>query len=416
MGELVQGYWSPLFEGPRRADRLAGHYDAFVPDRLCGWEFAIPARLAGNLAEAEASVRALNGRRSLDLEGLGRFLLRAESVGSSWIEGLGVSADRLAVATAAIEREADTGDRLAEEVAANVLAMAAAVRAARRGDRFSLEDLLEVHRTLMRRSPRPEWGGQVRVRQNWIGGSEYTPIGARFISPPSEAVPELLEDLIDYVNGDEHPPLLQAALAHAQFEMIHPFGDGNGRAGRALVHVVLARRGLAPRFVPPVSVVLARRAEEYVAALQRCAHVGPPDSPDRAAAVVDWLWLFDAAMAQAADRALAYGDDIAVLQEQWRAEVGAVRADSSVARLLRILPGSPVLSVDSASRRLGVNPSRVGPAVNTLVEAGVLAQRNVGRQRYRVFAAPAVLDLYAAVDAELVTPPTPATSPPGLGL
>ncbi len=417
MGELVQRYWSPPFEGPRRADRLSGHYGAFVPDPLCGWEFAIPARLAGNLTEAEATIRNLNGRRGRDLEGLGRFLLRAESVGSSWIEGLAVPADRLAVATAAIEREVETGDRVAEEVAANVVAMAAAVRAARRGDRFELSDLIEVHRTLMRHSPHSEWGGQIRERQNWIGGSEYTPIGARFVPPPPEHVPVLLEDLIEYVNGDEHQPLLQAALAHAQFEMFHPFGDGNGRAGRALIHVVLARRGVAPRFVPPVSVVLARRAEDYVAALQRCAHVGAPDSAGRQTAVVDWLWLFDATMGQAADRAFAYCDDIEALQEGWRLDVGAVRANSSVDRLLRILPGSPVLTVASASRRLGVSPSRVGPAVNALVEAGVLAQHNVGRQRYRLFAAPAVLDLWATVDAELVTPrfgPTP--EPDGLSV
>ena len=153
---------------------------------------------------------------------------------------------RRAIAAEGIERDVDTGDRVAGEVAANVLAMVSAVRAACRGDRFTLGDLLAVHRTLMGHSPRSEWAGQIRERQNWIGGSAYTPIGSRFVPPP-EHVPALLEDLIDYVNGDEHPPLLQAALAHAQFEMIHPFGDGNGRAGRALIHVVLARRGLWPR-------------------------------------------------------------------------------------------------------------------------------------------------------------------------
>ena len=384
-----------------------------MPDPLCGWEFAIPARLAGNLAEAEAAIRSLNGRRSRDLEGLGRFLVRAESVGSSWIEGLAVPAGRLTIAAEGIERDVDTGDRVAGEVAANVLAMLSAVRDARRGDRFTREDLLRVHRTLMSHSPLAELGGQVRKRPNWIGGSAYTPIGSRFVPPPLEAVPALLEDLIDYVNGDEHPPLLQAALAHAQFEMIHPFGDGNGRAGRALIHVVLARRGLAPRFAPPVSVVLARRCEEYVAALQKCAHVGPPDDDGRQAAVVDWLWLFDAAMGQAAERAIAYCDDVATQQEGWRRDVGAVRANSSVDRLLRVLPGSPVLSVESASRRLGVNPNRVGPAVNALADAGVLEQRNVGRQRYRLFVAPAVLDLWAVADAELGGPRIGVEADPG---
>ena len=112
--------------GPSRpgggADRLSGHYEAFVPDPLCGWEFAIAARLAGNLAEAEAAIRSLNGRRSRDLEGLGRFLVRAESVGSSWIEGLAVPTGRLAVAAEGIERDVDTGDRVAKEASCRFIA------------------------------------------------------------------------------------------------------------------------------------------------------------------------------------------------------------------------------------------------------------------------------------------------------
>ena len=73
--------------------------------------------------------------------------------------------------------------------------------------------------------------------------------------------------------------------------------------------------------------------------------------------------------------------------------------------LLRTLPGAPVLTVESASRRIGVSPDRVGPAINTLVGAGILTQRNVGRQRYRLFEAPTVLTLWMAADAELAAPP-----------
>jgi Fic family protein len=67
----------------------------------------------------------------------------------------------------------------------------------------------------------------------------------------ADTVNALLDDLLAYVNGDNHPALVQAAIAHAQFETIHPFADGNGRTERALIHVILRRRGLAPRFVPP---------------------------------------------------------------------------------------------------------------------------------------------------------------------
>ena len=402
MGELVERLWEARFEGPTRADRRWGRYRAFVPDPLCGWEFAIPASLAGDIAAAERKVLALN--RPVDLAGLeslGRFLLRAEAVGSSWLEGLAVSPRRLAAAAAALEQDVDAGDRLAAEVAANIEALQEAATAATRGDRFELADLLAAHEALMRHSPTPEVAGIVRDHQNWIGGSAYTPTGSRFVPPPPEHVAALLEDLIDYLNGQEHSPLVQAALAHAQFETIHPFGDGNGRAGRALIHVVFARRGLAPQFVPPVSVVLARRSQQYVDALQEFAHVGPPDSADRVAAAVAWLETFTSVMAHACDRAVAYRDAVLDLQRQWRQRIGPLRADSSAVRLMRRLPGSPVVTVESASQLIGVSPDRVGPALNTLTAAGVVSPRQIGRRRYRVFEARDVFALWEATDADL---------------
>lgn len=103
------------------------------------------------------------------------------------------------------------------------------------------------------RSATPGIAGVVRARQNWIGGSSYNPCGAAFVPPPPETLDALLGDLLAYVNGDDHPALVQAAIAHAQFETIHPFADGNGRTGRALIHVILRRRGLEPWPVPPVT-------------------------------------------------------------------------------------------------------------------------------------------------------------------
>jgi hypothetical protein len=143
----------------------------------------------------------------------------------------------------------DAADRIAVEVLANVAAMEAAVELGSSTDTITLDDLLGIHRTLMERSSMPHIGGVVRTMQNWIGGSSYNPCSAVFVPPPPDTVDALLHDLLDYVNGDDHPALVQAAIAHAQFETIHPFADGNGRTGRALIHVILRRRGLAPRFV-----------------------------------------------------------------------------------------------------------------------------------------------------------------------
>ena len=152
-----------------------------------------------------------------------------------------------------------------------------------------LEDLLEIHRLIMEHSLRPELGGTIRTAQNWIGGSNYNPLRADFVPPPPENVPSLVDDLIVYMNSDNHSPLVQAGIAHAQFETIHPFADGNGRTGRALIHVVLHRRGLAPNFVPPVSLVLATWVDDYIGGLTAYRHTEGPDSATRSEAVRSWL-------------------------------------------------------------------------------------------------------------------------------
>ena len=143
----------------------------------------------------------------------------------------------------------------AAEILNNIDAMEFAVDEAARAEELLPSGLCDIHRALLARSIGARGAGEVRDAQNWIGGNDYNPCGADYVPPPAEEVAPLLDDLCAFANDDLLPPLLQAAAAHAQFETIHPFEDGNGRTGRALVQVILRRRGLAPAFVPPVSVV-----------------------------------------------------------------------------------------------------------------------------------------------------------------
>ena len=121
-------------------------------------------------------------------------------------------------------------------------------------------------------------------------------------------MPRLLEDLYAAINDDLLPPLVQAALVHAQLETIHPFDDGNGRTGRALVHVVLRRRGIAPRFLPPISVVFAGARERYIDGLTRF----------RGDQVAECCENFSAATVRAARLARDYVDAVRRLQQSWR--------------------------------------------------------------------------------------------------
>lgn len=415
MATRLRRRWEATFEGMSRRDRSGCDYEAYLPDPLVGWNLTIPADVAADIADAEAAVRRLNeaGTTHLSLEGLARFLLRAESVASSMIEGLAAAPRRLVSAEVALGRRGDAGDQVAVEVLGNIAAMHAAVGLAVTAGPFGLDDLLAVHRTLMERSPTPQVGGEVRTEQNWIGGSSYNPCRAVFVPPPPEHVAALLDDLLAYVNGDDHSPLVQAALAHAQFETIHPFAGGNGRTGRALVHVVLRRRGLAPAFVPPVSLVLATWSDTYVGGLTTFRHLAGPGTPERSAAATEWLRVFATATHRACLDAERYANRIDAMTARWRERLGRVRANSSVDLLLGALPGAPVLSVESAASLIGRSKARTTDAVNALAGAGILRQRNVGRQRYRVFEAADVVDLFTGLERALASPTgDTATDPP----
>lgn len=406
MARQLKKQWRPQFEGMSRKGRKGGTYEAYLPDPLSGWNLILPADVAADIADAEAAVRSLNDRgiAHVSLEGQARFLLRAESVGSSKIEGLSAASRRLAKAEAAHALGGEANDQIAVEILGNIAAMESAVDLAARTSRFGRSELLSVHRILMERSPTPEIGGVVREIQNWIGGSSFNPCNAAFVPPPPKYLDELLDDLLDYVNGEEHSPLVQAALAHAQFEALHPFVDGNGRTGRALIHVILRRRGLAPAFVPPISLILATWSKDYVEGLAAFRHIGDPGSSKRSHAAVTWLRLFATATSRACLDAQRYATSIDEITEEWRQMVGRVRANSSTDLLLRVLPGSPILTVDSATKLIGKSKARTTDAVNTLAEAGVLRQRNIGRQRYRVFEATAVLDLFTDLERSLASP------------
>lgn len=154
---------------------------------------------------------------------------------------------------------------------------------------------------------------------------------------------DLLEDLLRYINGDEHSVLVQAAIAHAQFETVHPFADGNGRTGRALIHVILRRRGVAPRFVPPISLVLATWASDYIAGLTAYRTVGDGNRPERSTGAVTWLRTFASAVHRSCNDAQTYAARIDALDTRWRDQVGRVRANSAVELLLDVLPGVPVI-------------------------------------------------------------------------
>lgn len=388
-------------------------------------------------ARAEARVRALGALP--DMAGIARFLLRSEAIASSRIEGMAPSAHRVALAELAQQEEVRGLSEQARAVARNVTLVRAAVEEFSGARPVTADRLLALHRSLLPDSP--EHHG-IRSTQNWVGGSSYHPLDADFVPPPPELVPDLVADLLTYLNGATHAPLIQAALVHAQFETIHPFADGNGRVGRALIHTVLTRRGLLAGMILPTSPVLSTLSGEYVEALSRFPEAGGPDGPDAESHRPDaagpggpdalgdpggpgksddpngpggrdaWISFFLEAVVLACDQAERISTELADVREEWNESLQkwvaregggrALRRDSAALQILEGLPGAPVLTIATASRIYGVSRTASSRGLETLRAAGILTTESIGAGR-RAYTARAVLDTITWVERRLAS-------------
>lgn len=405
-GRLVSRIWQydPTVDAPARYRRACA-YEAHVPDELAALDLRLDGTLAGLVSEAEQALRELNDAGGAALDPLARLLLRTESIASSKVEGMQLGVRELARAEARAESGLAPAPT-ALEVLANIDAMVLAVDEAAEVARFGTAEILAIHRRLLEHAPHRHIAGRFRTAQNWIGGNDYNPCGADFVPPPPEELDRLLADLCAAVADDLLSPLVQAALVHAQFETIHPFDDGNGRTGRALVHVVLRRRGMVPRFLPPISVVFAGARDRYIAALTRFREADE-------AGVAAWIGHFAAATLRAARLARAYLAAVRALQERWRERLRAQshvpRADAAAWGLIDLLPAHPMISAPVAAAASGRAKSRVYEAIEQLAAAGVLLPLASGR-RNRWWEADGLLDLIAQLEAGQL-PASPSAEP-----
>lgn len=390
-GKYVHHVWraDPTIYAPARY-RRGCEYQAFVPDQIAGLALNLPGEVAGVVSDAEKAIADLNRAAGPELMPLARLLLRTESIASSKVEGMQIDARDLARAEANQETGRNVGSSAAE-ILANIDAMELAIERAANVEGVRPGDLLDIHRVLLERAPNPAVAGRLRTSQNWIGGNDYNPCGADFVPPPVEEVERLLKDLCLFVNDVTLPPLAQVAVAHAQFETIHPFVDGNGRTGRALAQVVLRRRGLTPSFVPPISVVLARDKDRYLRGLKMF----------REDELADWIELFAAATAEAAILATRYASRVGERQDRWRELLRAhsnPRADAAAWGLIAVLPAHPVITVPVGVAATNRTRPAVANAIDELEGAGVLVRLSQS-PRNRAWEATGLLDLIVGLEA-----------------
>ncbi|MGN0070983.1 MAG: Fic family protein [Atopobiaceae bacterium] len=382
---------------------MEGSYQWYEPTKLSELDLTLSPDVVNDVACAEGTLAGLSGSSSANTEGIARLLLRADAVASSKIEGLQIGARRLARAEL---HEFDPtnmrSDWRAKVVLGNIHAMERGVRIAGRSASLSVESLCDIHRELCRGTDIESYGGVIRTEQNWIGTSGMNPLGATYIPPAPEMVPSLLEDLMAFANRTDVPPVVQAALCHSQFESIHPFMDGNGRVGRALIQVILLHRGAVRECVPPISLALATRAKEYRACLFDLQHW--TEQAEGRMAVDNWVSMFSAAVVEACHDMGAIAKDMSDIRSGWIEQLGREpRRGSALEALLVEIQNASVFSVESLVASTGRSTSSVNSAVNKLLEAGIIALTTRGK-RNRVFEAPEVLEEFGIIERRLASP------------
>ncbi|EAR26127.1 Conserved hypothetical DNA-binding protein [marine actinobacterium PHSC20C1] len=361
--------------GPRE-DRMLREIDVSIPPLIANLVYSPLPQTAIALEDAVREIVATDVGYGTQLNALGPFLIRAESVASSKIESIEASPNEYARAICGVK---------SNENAVSIVNAAEALRnlvnAAGSG-RIELDDILSAHHDLMEDDTTDrEFAGRIRPMQNWILGSNHSPRGAVHIPPPPEMVREYMEDLLVFANRDDVPAVAQAAIVHVQFESIHPFTDGNGRVGRALINAVLRRRGMTTSTVVPVAAAMDAQRSHYFDLVNnyRSGELEP--------FVLDLARLASVASREARTSARA----IQALPGEW-SRMSRPRAGSAAAAIVGVLVDHPVFGAEEAEALLaGISTASVYEALARLETDGVIHEVTA-RKRNKVWAASRVMD------------------------
>lgn len=351
--------------------RHRGPYQAAVPAEIARRPAPLPGQTAVMAEDAAAEVARFDAELGREIALFATVLLRTESAASSKIENLTASARAIAQA----ELQAAAG-RNAALIVANERAMSAAISLA---ERIDGEAILAMHVALLEQSD-PDIAGRWRDDQVWIGGGDLGPHGALFVPPHHDHVPAAIDDLVAFIDRDDVPVLAHAAVAHAQFETIHPFPDGNGRTGRALVHAHLRNKGLTRNVTVPVSAGLLTNADAYFEALDRYRE------GDLVAIVEQFARAAFAAIANA--RRLT--EEIHAVRAGWQEQITA-RRDAAAWRIADLLVRRPVVNAAVIASELGIASQNTYRSLKPLLDAGVLVEFT-DKRRNQMWRAPDVLE------------------------
>ncbi|MEE6281580.1 Fic family protein [Georgenia sp. MJ170] len=349
--------WAPSSSLGTRADKVVfgAPYTSAVPPAISALTPRTDRHVTAAAEEATQELTRFDAELGSRVASFAPVLLRSEAASSSQIENLTASAR----AVFSAELGARTG-RNAQLIAANTRALRSAIELWRH---INSEAITQMHAVLMADEPRHR-PGHWREEAVWIGARSDSPVGASFVAPHHSRVADLIDDLVAFAGRTDVQPLVSVALAHAQFETIHPFTDGNGRTGRALAQALLRYRGVTRNVAVPVSAGLLADVDGYHRALTayREGDAGPI------------VQAFADASLRAVGNSRQLIAEIDTIRTDWRARLD-VRRDSNAWKLLDVLAHRPVLDSATAARELGVKQPNVYPPLRALVEAGIASSK-----------------------------------------
>ena len=339
------------------------------PGKFGYWAFR-PAPIPRSLQLDERTVAVLsNADRALGrLAGAGRLLpnphlllrpyLSREALASNRIEGTQASLSDVFDA----DVRSDTGQLV--EVTNYITAFEDGIRMLAELP-LSARFLREVHRTLLtgvrgqERNP-----GEFRRSQNWIGSSDNTPDTATFVPPTLDDLGPALDDLEAFFHeSDVHPPLVAIALAHYQFETIHPFLDGNGRLGRLLIVFLLMEQDLLPQPLLYLSAYFERHRSSYYDRLQAVRERGE---------IQEWLQFFLTGVEVQANDAVARAEQLVDLRETYRSQLADRRA--RFPEVIDLVFANPIITAQRVAANLEISQPGAKNLIKGLVEQGILIE------------------------------------------
>ncbi|MDQ1555013.1 MAG: hypothetical protein QOI02_15 [Actinomycetota bacterium] len=353
-------------------DRVRQPYSSAIVPPIAKLSMELPGDLATEIDEATQLLTRFDAEVGPGGLPFASILLRTESASSSEIENLTSGARAIAEAELG---ERETGN--AAQIVRNVRTMESALALA---DNIDGESIIAMQTALLG-SVAPSFTGQWRDEQVWIGGDSLSPHLADFVPPHHNRVPAAMDDVVAFIGRVDLPVLAQVAIAHAQFETIHPFPDGNGRTGRAIVQAMLRQGRVTTNIAVPVSAGLLHDVRDYYNAL----------TAYRRGELRPIITAFTRAASYAVVNGRQLVRDIGKIETDWEDKMRGLRSDAAARRVSVLAIAHPVLNSDLVIRELSVAPPTAFRALDALVERGVLQAAN-SQRRNRIWLAEPVLN------------------------